>query len=825
MLRMPEVPRGALRGGWRAPLCLALLLALIRVALAATEFDFHPPARASDPVADAAMRDLAVRILPVYQDDNADRYLSNLSALQLVAGNGPAAYATRQSLRDRKGGDEGGVNRTVTNDLYAHALALEAQQHLSFPRAFSQAYREAMPRLDDPAALSLETYLSTPPRIFEDSVQRAFDQWRAKGSIPLPDALWLISTYLGYEQFRSFAPLIGGLNAEDDHRRYIIEPAVAVDSGDETAVAVVVIRPRAADKPLPTLLEFTLRGYPQVDAKESAAHGYAGVVAFGPPRGPQRRIVPFEHGGETARAVIDWITSHPWSDGRIGMYGASYGAFATWAVTRQLPPALKAIMASDATAPGIDFPMRGSIYQNEAFRWSYCVTHTRTSERQRCADEGIWHALNVNWYKSGRRYRDLDGLFGKINPIFRRWLNHPSFDDYWRSMLPDERQLAALGIPVLETTGYFATEEIGTLYYFSEHLRANPKADHTLLIGPFDEGAPEEGPAANLRGYGLDAAALIDLRALRYQWFDSVLKGSPRPALLADRVNYEVMGANAWRHVPSIEGMSDASVRYYLSAAPEGKAPASASASSSASTSSASARSSAASSSSATTRASSSSASATSTASAVSSTAAASAPPPPPAAPAPERLSRRRPVSASFVAQTVDWVDRNDAEWTPSLELQTSQLSLHYGIAFESEPLTHSLELSGLFSARLDFLINKVDVDLTIALYEHRASGEYVRLMSPASEFRASYARDRAARHLLAAGERQQLTVHSERLVSAQLAAGSRLVVVLSVVKRPDMEINYGAGADVSEESIEDGRVPLRIRWYGSSYIELPVRR
>ena len=49
--------------------------------------------------------------------------------------------------------------------------------------------------------------------------------------------------------------------------------------------------------------------------------------------------------------------------------------------------------------------------------------------------------------------------------------------------------------------------------------------------------------------------------------------------------------------------------------------------------------------------------------------------------------------------------------------------------------------------------------------------------------------------------------------------------MVLGVNKRPDREINYGTGADVSEESITDGRIPMKIRWYGSSYIDIPVHK
>ena len=161
----------------------------------------------------------------------------------------------------------------------------------------------------------------------------------------------------------------------------------------------------------------------------------------------------------------------------------------------------------------------------------------------------------------------------------------------------------------------------------------------------------------------------------------------------------------------------------------------------------------------------------------------------------------------------------------PPTDLITKRLVAHNGIMFVSEPLTKPTEFNGLFSGRLDFTVNKMDMDLNIMPYELLADGEYVRLFNPTYEFRASYARDRVHRHLLKAGERQELTFSSERMTSRQLQAGSRLVMVLGINKRPDREINYGTGNDVSEESIADGKIPLKIRWYNDSYIDIPVRR
>ena len=160
----------------------------------------------------------------------------------------------------------------------------------------------------------------------------------------------------------------------------------------------------------------------------------------------------------------------------------------------------------------------------------------------------------------------------------------------------------------------------------------------------------------------------------------------------------------------------------------------------------------------------------------------------------------------------------------PPTELLSKTLETPNAAVFMSEPLSGQTEFTGLFSGRLDFKVNKMDLDLYVMLYEQRADGEYVRLFDPAYEFRASYARYRVHRHLLKAGERQELAFKSERLTSRLLQKGSRLVFVIGINKRPDREINYGSGNDVSEESIADGRIPLKIRWYNDSYIEIPVR-
>ena len=48
---------------------------------------------------------------------------------------------------------------------------------------------------------------------------------------------------------------------------------------------------------------------------------------------------------------------------------------------------------------------------------------------------------------------------------------------------------------------------------------------------------------------------------------------------------------------------------------------------------------------------------------------------------------------------------------------------------------------------------------------------------------------------------------------------------MLNIIKQPDLQINYGTGKDVSDESMQDAKIPLQIKWYGDSYIDIPMWR
>lgn len=753
-----------------ALLCGALLLWPAPKPAAAAEqlFQFRQPTVLSDANTAMRMRDLALRVLPVYQDLDRDRYLATLSALQMVEGDYGAAYGARVALRQRLKGQSSAqpIEESVAYDIYAHTRVLETQQHEPFGRAFRQAFNAVIPRLDDLTDYAVTSWFSTPLSVFQQALQNELASVRGQKSITLQQAVELIKAYLAYEIHLNTGPQADELIAEDDQFRYIIDDQILIRLANGIRIPVTMIRPRGAAARLPTLLEFTIYRDNDNYAKECAAHGYAGVVAYTSGRLPHHLgVLPFERDGTEARAVIAWIARQPWSDGRVGMYGSGYSAFAAWAAAKHPPPALKAIATSSAIAPGIDAPMLNGIFLNSWYRWAHEATADPPFNPIADEDESYWRNLNETWYRSGRPYDQLDQIAGHPNPLFDRWLEHPSYDRYWQAMVPYRKEFARIHIPVLAISGYYAADAAGTLYYFSEHEHYAPRDQHTLLIGPYDEQAMAQGASAVLRGYHVDPAALIDLRDLRYRWFDSVLRGAPRPAALQGRINFEVGGANRWRRATSIETMASRTLRFYLDPAVSDLAP-------SGST---------------------------------------------------HVLAAQKRRKAASLEQTVELADRSDAGWRAPEELQTSILPTHDSVVFATGPLPQAIELSGSFSGQLELALNRMDLDLTLALYQRLPDGSYLKLFDPEVEFRASYLRDRAHRQLLKSGTRQQLQFRSDRLFSRSFVAGSRLVLVLSVNKRPDQEINYGTGKAVATESIRDAKPPLTIRWYSGSYIDVPA--
>jgi putative CocE/NonD family hydrolase len=677
-------------------LCFVLLCLVGTSFASAQELRF--PAVGND--TPQAMTTLAEQAIASYKESDRGRHLDNLFRMQMVAGRYADAIASIKSLRALRS-NKVSLSATAADELYAIVAAAKQTKNTQLEEAFRQAFRDVFGRLDDRTSALAIRALGISRFPLDRAVAGALQQQKGKESISLNDALRLIKAYQVQQSFRMLRELAPPLVAEDDRRRYIIDRDIQVKTPDAATVCAMVVRQRSATRRLPALLNFTIYADSDVnlrEARRAASNGYVGVEGLtrGKMCSPDKPI-PYEHDGSDAAALIDWISQQAWSDGRVGMYGGSYEGFTQWAAAKHLPKALKTIIPAVPVAPGIDVPMDGNLFLSFVYPWPFYTTNLKGLDDTTYNNFQRWNRLNRDWYASGRAYRDLDKIDGTPNPIYDTWIAHPTYDSYWQSMIPYEKDFARINIPVLQTAGYYYGGPGAAVYYFTEHYKYNPRAEHYLVIGPYDHPLGQRGLVTalgdtiyELGGYKVDPVALTDFGELRYQWFDYIFKGAPRPALLKDKVNYQVMGANVWKHAASIAAMSDRTLRYYLIALRTDST---------------------------------------------------------------YRLTERNPATRTTVALNVDLSDRTDVDRrSPGGGVVDNAIDTWNGVEFVSNPLQGSFELSGLFSGRLEFIANKKDFDINISLYELTSKGEYVLLSTYWA--RASAIGDLGQRRLLTPGKR-----------------------------------------------------------------------
>jgi uncharacterized protein len=341
---------------------------------------------------------------------------------------------------------------------------------------------------------------------------------------------------------------------------YFIQDSVLIPTKSGLDISATVVRKKSNSGPLPVVLFYTTYYQGAGDnifAKRSADRDYIGIVAYA--RGIRTHIkdyVPYENEQTDIYDIIDWISKQEWCNGNVGMYGGSYSGFSQWSAAKNIHPALKTIVPQVAVMPGFDFPMQNNVQLGFELNWS----HDNILGKGPISPSLFW-----DWYEKGYAYSKMDSALGYSNPHFQKWLQHPAYDGYWKDLVPTSEEYSKINIPVLSTTGYFDGPQISAVEYFNLHNKYNPNAEHYLVIGPYDHWGGQANPSLNLRGYEIDPVANISMRSLAYEWLDWILKDAPKPELLKDKVNFQVMGTNTWQHGPTLQAMSNQTLKFYLS--------------------------------------------------------------------------------------------------------------------------------------------------------------------------------------------------------------------------------------------------------------------
>jgi uncharacterized protein len=744
--------------------CLVVLSVVLTTQASAQQLDFDKLAVADEVELSKAMPNLAKQVIASYKDEDRQKYLNNLFRLQMVAGDYTAANDTIKLLRGvLRASDPAYANVAYTQyEIFSDTKLRQAARNTSFEEAFKQSFRDVFGKLSDKDAYLASTSFAFDITRAQNDLQKLLEPQKEKNSIALNDALNLIRNYQSYYVYKNILPLTDSLLPEDDNKRYIIQDDVLIKTKEGAALSAFVVRKRGVTTKQPTALVFNIyTDFSLQMAKLSASYGYVGVTAE--TRGKRNSpdpIEPYEHEVKDTYEVIDWITKQPWSDGQVGMYANSYSGYAAWAATKKLHPALKTIAPSAANNPGDGLPMENNIFLFVNYAWAFYVTNNKLLDNETYYDRKRWGDLNEKWYQSGKSYRDIDKVDGTPNKWLQRWLEHPSYDEYWQAKVPYKNDFSKINIPVLTVTGYYDDGQQSALYYLKQHYKYNKNANHYLVIGPYSHfGAGAARKEQVLNGYAIDPVAQLDTPELTFEWFDYIMRGGKKPALLKDKINYQVMGANEWRHAPSLEKMSNETLTLYLTDTKAGDY---------------------------------------------------------------YQLSRQKPSKSGFLEQTVDFADRKTTnnDYYPDL-IVGKKPDLSNGFSFISEPLDEPVSINGTFLGEIKAIINKKDMDIGVVLYEVMPNGELFHLSYFIG--RASYAKDMSVRKLFTPGKVELIPFDKTRMTSRQLSRGSRLLVTLNVNKNAFAQINYGTGKDVSDEDISDAKVPLKVRWRNDSYVKIPI--
>ncbi len=264
----------------------------------------------------------------------------------------------------------------------------------------------------------------------------------------------------------------------------------------------------AESEPVPAILEYLpyrkrdfTRARDEPMHRYFAGHGYASVRVDLRGSGDSDGLLTDEYTEREladAEEVIAWIAAQPWSTGRVGMMGISWGGFNSLQVAARRPPALAAILTLCSTDDRYtdDAHYMGGCLLNENLTWGSVL-------------------LTFNAYPPdpeivGDRWRAMWRERLEATPLFPAvWMRHPWRDDYWKhgSVCED---YAAIEVPVYAVGGW-ADGYSNAIPRLLAGLPGIAKG----LVGPWSHAFPHDAVPGPSIGFLQEAL----------RWWDRWLKG------------------------------------------------------------------------------------------------------------------------------------------------------------------------------------------------------------------------------------------------------------------------------------------------------------
>lgn len=198
-----------------------------------------------------------------------------------------------------------------------------------------------------------------------------------------------------------------------------------------------------------------------------------------------------------ARNVIDWIASQSWCNGRVGMFGTSWGGTASLQAAVDAPEALKAVLANCATIDRFedDIHYMGGCLLTDSIEWGATLPAILAAPPDSATVGSDWCAM---WRKR------LDNLSFPLE----RWLRESRFGSYWRQGSV-RFQSDRLRCPILAIGGWSDRYSNSVVPL----VRSRPDLCWGV-VGPWGHHYPDQGHPGPAIGF----------QALALAWWDHWLK-------------------------------------------------------------------------------------------------------------------------------------------------------------------------------------------------------------------------------------------------------------------------------------------------------------
>jgi putative CocE/NonD family hydrolase len=340
---------------------------------------------------------------------------------------------------------------------------------------------------------------------------------------------------------------------------------VRVPMRDGARLALDVYRPARDGEPVagrfPAILERTPYGKESLAAwaRLFVAHGYVFICQDVRGRyASEGRFRPHRDDGLDGFDTARWIAAQPWSDGQIGMTGTSWDGGMTHAMALASPPALKTIVPVDAMSNCGRFGLRHQgAMELRFFNWIFNFGFTPAPVRQPGIAPEAGELLGRLREQVTEYARHLPLRPGTtplaLAPDYESWLDEAlrrgANDAFWRGMSSAvvDHLAEYKDIPVYHVGGWYDSWAHGTADLNYASLARAKRSLQKLIMGPWTHGGQEQSFAGEAE-FGPDAA--IDLTALHLRWFDRWLKGTETGVDNESPVRIFVMGGGDGHRTP-----------------------------------------------------------------------------------------------------------------------------------------------------------------------------------------------------------------------------------------------------------------------------------